>query len=142
MKTKNILGLGLCLLLTVINLHRAMDNYGIIDTKFNVDVLANESSSSVSSEPVYCLILGSCNYHMEELEPFEQVVLFENLEGIADSDGICEIESNYSHFNCILGGENDCVQEECPYPVNTQDCYSHTKGYIHFWEYNGHIVED
>ena len=119
MKTKIILGLGLCLLLTVINLHRAMDNYGITDAKFKVGVLADESASSGGLVYQYINSYRVCIYRGSG-EPGREVILFGELTDLVDSDGKWEIEVYDGASHCVEGGYSPCIDFPCR-PATDED---------------------
>ena len=126
MKTKIILGLGLCLLLTVINLHRAMDNYGITDAKFKVGVLADESSSSGTSCG-YTNYYGVCSYEFTGLLPYEEITLFIQHSGTADQYGDVTIDILNGEIYCSYGGPDSCNDTNCR-TIQNGDIYSITQG--------------
>ena len=126
MKTKIILGLGLCLLLTVINLHRAMDNYGITDAKFKVGVLADESSSA-GTTPEYTNLNGTCYYNFWGLLPLEEIRLFSAYNGTADYEGNLTIPVPLGEIYCEKTGNDFCYDSNCEIPGGG-DIYSITQG--------------
>ena len=125
MKTKIILGLGLCLLLTVINLHRAMDNYGITDAKFKVGVLADESSSSGGGG--YINVNGICSYAFTGLLPNEKIRLFNKHLGTADDQGNLIIPVYDGEIYCQDGGTETCYDSDCQ-TLQNGDIFSITQG--------------
>ena len=129
MKTKIILGLGLCLLLTVINLHRAMDNYGITDAKFKVGVLADESSSSGGGSAyfIYDTILD-----ISVDAEFGEAILPEIFYMVLYND---YMTTNIDHVfflcdgkrKCTLGGNYGCIERDLSNPT-VQDLYAYLGG--------------
>jgi len=115
MNKKIVLGLGLCLLLTVINLHRAMDNYGITDAKFKVGVLADESSSSGTSCG-YDNLYGTCYYIFDGLLPYEDIIIFNKYYGQAESDGTLTISIFGGEIYCEPMGNQECQDSNCSIP--------------------------
>lgn len=140
MNKKIILGLGLCLLLTVINLHRAMDNYGITDAKFKVGVLADESSSSGTSYGGYhiddfTVVITVSFIELEDLEdiPFldpneipiiNQLSLYDlNIEPLDNVPyyRVCDEEVTFRLDGgkriCTEGGLYNCVEQDLGNPT-------------------------
>ena len=112
MNKKIVLGLGLCFLLTVINLHRAMDNYGITDAKFKVGVLADESSSS-GADANKIVIWEYCHYS-GTANPCSLYLLFEGIPVSTDLFGDWETWTNQAiPFMCLEGGDEECGSKDC-----------------------------
>ena len=118
MNKKIVLGLGLCLLLTVINLHRAMDNYGITDAKFKVGVLAEVSSSSSSGTAYggYYIEDFLCIYTFSNLYPSIHIILFNLYHGYVDDGGNCIIRIEGGQRTCVEGWLYNCVETNCELP--------------------------
>ena len=113
MNKKIVLGLGLCLLLTVINLHRAMDNYGITDAKFKVGVLADESSSSEGYSWSFNNFQLDCVYTGTGGIPGKTIELFGEYTGVVKENGEVVIPVPKSAIGCFLGGANLCFSKTC-----------------------------
>lgn len=125
MNKKIVLGLGLCLLLTVINLHRAMDNYGITDAKFKVGVLADESSSSGTSAG-YTNVNGICSYTFTGLLPNEKIMLFGQHIDYANEQGDLTINVQDGEIYCLDEGTETCFDTNCQ-TLQNGDIYSFTQ---------------
>ena len=133
MKTKIILGLGLCLLLTVINLHRAMDNYGITDAKFKVDVLAESSSSSSSGVENHLVTIEELCWYDGDLgddNECDVYLMFGTQTVILDLFGWYHETTGEYHTNCLYGGNGDgCSWTDCRAFGGEYDFYKITDYY-------------